>query len=274
MRTLSCQFAAGAFGLRRGGAFRWAPRVALSAMAALAMNAASAAPQDLTLYGAVGCFSGAAGSVSVTGGVSSGDCGDVAESKITWGSTLQLSYVKFERATPPGGPGDQGDGDPALLGFTGNLPLAFSLGTLTYADLGAGNFDRTYLNFSLWFTNGASDAPTFSYNEHLLIVHDTDGANELLFELPAARTFSIGARSYQFSIAGFDSSGGCDGSKTLGLEGWLTPAQTQVCASLTYLGDLTTVPEPSTVFLVAAGLIGLLAARFRRGLTFAPAKTS
>ncbi len=228
------------------------------ALAATAIHPAAAVGQDLSLYGLTGCFAGVVGATSVTNGVTSGDCDDVASSTIRFGDVSFLqNTLTFERSTPPGAPGDQGTGDPLALGLVSGTTQLFSLGTFALYGAYSGGFQNAYLNFSFWFTDGVSDTPTFSYNDQLLLNYDLEGTNELWFDLPAARTYSIGGSSYEFAVSGLDANADCGGPQSTVLRTSLQTVQAELCGSLRYLDAQTVVPEPATLSLLASGLLGL-----------------
>lgn len=209
------------------------------------------------MFGVTGCFAGPVGSgLLKTAVVESGDCGDVALSRISWGNILLRNSFTFERAMIPGAPGDQGVGDPLVLALAGGATRTTSLGSFSFVDYVADGFSRTYLNLSFWFTPDALGAPSFSFNDQLLLSLDLEGQNEWVFTPPYGSMFTVGGLTYEFSIAGFDQGGDCSRGVYTSRVAATNPAA--LCGSFRYVGDATVVPEPSSLSLTALVLGGVL----------------
>ena len=109
------------------------------APAALIGFASKAEAQDLNWYGLNACFSNiqmaSSSATNANNVVSGGNCGNNSSSSFSFDQSDQSSRssMTFTRSSPPGGPGDQGSGDPVSLDFGAvNSSVLLTLGNLRF----------------------------------------------------------------------------------------------------------------------------------------------
>lgn len=251
--------------------------------AAALLAAAPAQAQTLTWYGVNACWGGSTYSLD-NGGYKSVDSNCSVDDDIvsnTWGqlsNSSNRSSVVFDRSNTPGGP----LAPSSSISFSGlNDWTIFSLGRVTYNNgtvnpsgntSGFSILATSNFNVAMFFDN--STTPTFNYVNQVGLTNNEDGGTDnVVFSGGALQAFSIGGYDYEFRIAGFDysSQNRCTDGDIEDLDFLPETLQAsagnsvsgQLCGKIYYRGR-STVAEPATLSLVAAGLMGLVGMARRR----------
>jgi hypothetical protein len=192
--------------------------------------------------------------------ISNSDAGGVASFVFGVGSGTPANSFTFNGVGSDGG-----------AGFSADAEQSFDIGHFTYYNGSTYNYPQESsvdLGLALTLTSPIANTSTFSYNFGIDITPNTtgnpvlDGDIVTITDGLTSTTFTVGDTIYTLALNGFST----DGGQTFTSQ-FLSPEETTANADIyaTITTNLVSVPEPSTMGLVAMALACLTLLGRRRG---------